>query len=564
MVRSVGQHDTHDGERRYSAVHHSGNPKQARRGFTRAAEATGQPRDTVRSQRVIKFIEQLRVPSGYGQGEQLVLRDWQKDFIRDIYEPVDQDGFRIVRRAINSMARKNGKTLLVSALVLVHLIGPEAIENDEIYSAANDRKQAALVFKTAAQMVRADHRLSSRLNVIDSTKRIVNVAHGSFYEAMSAESGTKHGLNPSFVVYDELAQAKNRKLYDVLDTSMGARREPLFAVISTQSNDPQHILSQLIDDAVNGKDPTIVCHLYEVPEEVKDIWDPVIWRMANPALGDFLSLDNVKAMAAKAQRMPAEEPKFRNLVLNQRVSPISTLISRFEWAACAGDANIAPGEEMYFALDLSSVRDITALVGVTVNEPVRVLPIFFKPIETLHEHSKRDFGSGNNHYVHWYEQKHLQVTAGGSIDPLEVADHIAQLSGQYSILGLAFDRWRINDLLRAFDQIGFRAQKEEPDNARTVAGLRLIPWGQGFRDMAPAVDAMELLISERRLLHPNNPALNWMMMNAMAVADPAGNRKIDKSATRFRIDGAVALAMACGARSRERAKPKFDAAALIA
>lgn len=230
-----------------------------------------------------------------------------------------------MRRAFLSIARKNGKTAPIAALVLAHLVGPEAIQNGEIYSAANDREQAAQVFKMARQIVDADPELSAIVRVIPSTKPLACYGNGSFYRAISAEAGTKHGFNPSLVIFDELAEAKDRELYDVLDTSMGARAEPLFVTISTQSNDPEHILSKLIDDGLSAKDPTIVCHLYEVPEEQENIFDPKCWKLANPALGDFRDLDDLKAIAAKAQRMPAEEPKFRNLYLNQRVAPVASL-----------------------------------------------------------------------------------------------------------------------------------------------------------------------------------------------------------------------------------------------
>jgi phage terminase large subunit-like protein len=123
----------------------------------------------------------------------------------------------------------------------------------------------------------------------------------------------------------------------VLVTSQSARQEPLFAVISTQSNDPQHILSKLIDDGVNAKDPTIACHLYEVPEDA-DVFDAKNWRKANPALGDFRSLSEMRKFAEKAKRMPMDEPVFRNLYCNQRVSPQASLISKVEWEACTGNA----------------------------------------------------------------------------------------------------------------------------------------------------------------------------------------------------------------------------------
>ncbi len=451
--------------------------------------------------------------------------------------------------------------------MLVHLVGPEAVQNGEIYSAANDREQAAQVFKVAAQIVRADPELSDLLKVVDSTKHIACFANGSFYKAMSAEAGTKHGLNPTFVIFDELAQAKNRELYDVLDTSMGARSEPLFIVISTQSNDPEHILSKLIDDGREANDPRIVCHLYEVPEDCPNIFDPKVWKKANPALGDFRSLADLKAIADKAQRSPAEEPKFRNLYLNQRVAPVASLISRAEWTACAAPNKLpvlfAEKERVYLALDMSAIVDLTALVMVSDGEKTKVRPFIWKPEDLLKEHSDRDFGSGNNRYGQWHKEGYLLTSPGRSIDPAVVALKIAELVSEYTVLGLAYDRWRIADLLREFDRIGLQAWEDKGADGKVGTGLRLIPWGQGFKDMAPAIDALELDVINRKLIHPSNPALTWTMANAVATMDPAGNRKLDKDKARFRIDPAVALTMAEGLKSRDREKVVLEVGGML-
>ena len=221
------------------------------------------------------------------------------------------------------MARKNGKTALTAAIVLVHLVGPAAEPNGEIYSAANDRDQASIIYKFAKQMIELEPDLLRRIEIIPSTKTMLARQTGSVYRAVSSESGTKHGYIPSLVIYDELAQAKNRDLYDVFDTCFGAREEPLFIAISTQSNDPEHILSQLIDDGLSKTDPTIVCHLYAADENC-ELDDPKQWKKANPALGDFRDRDDLVLAIKKAIRMPASEPAVRNLFLNQRVAPVST------------------------------------------------------------------------------------------------------------------------------------------------------------------------------------------------------------------------------------------------
>lgn len=512
-----------------------------------------------RAKAVIDFIEMLIVPSGHGAGKRFKLEPWQKAFIRDIYEP-HRDGKRVVRRAILSVARRNGKTALIAAIALAHLVGPESIMNGEIYSAANDREQASIVYKFAKQIVELDWELLDKVEIIPSTKTMIARHSGSLYRAISAEAGTKHGLSPSVCIFDELAQARNRDLYDVLDSSFGSRAEPLFIIISTQSNDAEHTLTRLIDDGVSSTDPSIVCHLHAADEGC-DLDDEAQWKKANPALGSFRDYEDLAAQIRKAKRLPSEEPKVRNLLLNQRISPVSRLISRAEWMSCIGAAEIEENEEVYLGLDLSSTVDLTALVAVSACDPARIQSYFWKPQETLREHSFRDFGSGDHRYLEWQSRGDLFTCPGRAIDPAVIASFIAELYERYNIRGLAYDRWRCDELLREFDRVGLAAHK---DGEKGGGGLRLTPWGQGFKDMGPAIDALEIAIMERKLIQGNIPILNWSVGNAVAVTDPAGNRKIDKEKSRLRVDGAVALAMAMGLRARDRGSAHaIDVEALI-
>ncbi len=504
-------------------------------------------RNRQRARRVVQFIERLIVPSGLGAGGPLRLRPWQQAFFRDVYEPKQRNGRRVVRRAVLSVGRKNGKSALTAALVLAHLVGPEAIRNGEIYSAATEREQAAIVFKIAAQMVRADRELLALIKIVDSTKTMVCMHNGSVYRAISAEAGTKHGLNPSVVIYDELAQARTRDLYDVLDTAMGARDEPLFVVISTQSNDPQHILSQLIDDGLSAADPTTVTHLYAAPDDA-DPWDETVWPLANPALDDFRSLEDMRAQAARAQRMPSFEAPFRNLYLNQRIDAKSPLIPRAEWVACETEGPLLRlGETVYLGLDLSATTDLTALVAVSAEDGERIAAWFWKPGDLVKQHADRDRAP----YVDWQQAGWIEAPPGRAVDYGFVARRIAEIAADYEVQALAYDRWRIEALLRELAAIGVDAFVDGKDDARTGA-LRLVPWGQGWRDMAPAIDALEISILERRFQHPGNPVLTFCFANAVSITDASGNRKLDKSATRFRIDGAVAAAMAIGCKARDR------------
>lgn len=507
-----------------------------------------------RAQAIIDFIEKLIVPSGHGQGTPFVLEPFQKKFIRAVYEPhfkTARGWRRAVRRAVLSVGRKNGKSALISALVIVHLVGPEQIPNGEIYSAATEREQAAIIFRVAAQIVRADQELMDVIKIIDSTKTMVCYQNGSVYRAVSAEAGSKYGYNPSFVIYDELAQAKNRELYDALDTSMGAREEPLFATISTQSNDPQHILSQLIDDGRNETDPTTVVHLYETDQDA-DIFDEKSWYTSNPALGIFRSLDDFRSMADRAKRMPSFENTFRNLYLNQRTDAKSPLIPRAEWVACNGGAEFDKGEEVYLALDLSATTDLCSMIMLSASGGDRVLSYFWKPKDCLDSHEKRD----RVPYILWEKKGFIEAPSGRSIDYGFVAGKIQQIQSNYTILGVAYDRWRIELLMKELSNIGVNVMVEGKDYAKgdSISSdvLKLVPWGQGFKDMAGAVDEMENSILERRLQHDGNPVLTWCFSNAHTISDAAGNRKLDKSKSRFRIDGVVACAMALGLKRRDK------------
>ncbi|WP_245304985.1 terminase large subunit [Rhizobium leucaenae] len=508
-----------------------------------------------RAEAVIRFIEMLKVPSGEGQGDPIRLRDWQKQFVRDVYAP-NTDGVRRVRRAILSVGRKNGKTALIAALVLAHLVGPEAVANGEIYSAATDREQAGQVFKFARQIVELDPELDAKsgglITVVPSTKTLMCKGNGSFYRALSAEAGTKHGLNPSVWIYDELAQARDRELYDVLRTSQGARKEPLGIVISTQSPDPEHPLSKLIDDGLLANSPDIAVHLYAVPDEVEDIYDEEVWYGANPALGDFRSLEDLRSLASSAQRMPAEESAFRNLYLNQRVDQTSPLIPRSEWKACQTGDTLRKGEKIYLALDLSGKVDLTALVGVSADPADdRVGAWHWKPKDYLHDHTRRD----NFDYVTAASEvggSWLETPPGKIIDYEYVARRIAEIKSEYDIVGLAYDRWRMDLLLVEFRRIGLDAYIEGQDEPFDGA-LRLVKWGQGYNEMSPAVEALETSVITRKFKHNGNPLLGFCFANAIVTFDPAGNRKLDKSATRFRIDGAVATCMSIGMKSRDLA-----------
>jgi phage terminase large subunit-like protein len=198
-----------------------------------------------RSTRIIAWIEKhCRVPEGKFVGQPIRLRGFQKKIIRTIYDTP-------TRRGIVSFGRKNAKTTLAALLMLVHLCGPEARANSQLFSAAQSREQAAILFALAAKMVRMSESLREYVHVRDSAKQLLCPELGTLYRALSAEASTAYGFSPVFVVHDELGQVvgPRSELYEALETAAGAQENPLSIVISTQAPTDADLLSVLIDDA---------------------------------------------------------------------------------------------------------------------------------------------------------------------------------------------------------------------------------------------------------------------------------------------------------------------------
>lgn len=363
---------------------------------------------------------------------------------------------------------------------------------------------------------------------------------GSIYTALSADAGSKLGLSPSFVVYDELGSAPNRALFDAMDTATGARDNPLMMVISTQAADDHAVMSELVDYGVRCQagdidDPSFHLTLYAAPQDA-DPWNPDTWLLANPAMGDFRSLPDVQRQASQARLVPSKESAFRNLILNQRVSAVSRFIHRGEWDACAGEVDLPSmdGRECYAGLDLGATRDLTAFVMVFPDDQggYDVVPHFFMPENNIEDRSTED----RVPYDQWAKAGHITLIPGATIDPSFVAAHIFDASQRYNITAIAYDRWRIEDLRRELDMF--------------TAGLPLMPFGQGFKDFTPAVDMLERCVAEKQMRHSGNPVLNMCAANAVVTRDAAGGRKLDKSKATGRIDGLVALAMALSISKR--------------
>jgi phage terminase large subunit-like protein len=477
-----------------------------------------------RGERNARWIEQhCRIPEGRFVGEPVRLRPWQREIIIGIYDTP-------TRRAIISFGRKNAKTTLSALLLLLHLCGPEARANSQLFSAAQSRDQAALLFSLAAKVARLSPDLRQYVVIRDTAKQLACPELGTLYRALSADASTAYGLSPVFVVHDELGQVKGPRsdLYEALETAAGAQESPLSIVISTQSPTDADLLSVLIDDAKTGADPKVKLWMWSAPEDADPFAEETI-RQANPAFGDFLNATEVLDQAQSAKRMPAREAAYRNLVLNQRINTVTPFISRAVWESCSGEVDEeAFRENAWIGLDLSARNDLTALVmvGKDVDGVWHARAEFFAPETGVRDRSHRD----RVPYDVWARDGFLTLTSGGSVAYEEVARRLCELCDDFPVTEIAFDRWRM-DVLKA-------------ELARMGVDLPMRPWGQGFKDMTPALDCLEHALVTGALRHGGNPVLRMCAANAVVTRDPAGNRKLDKAKATGRIDGLVALAMA--------------------
>ena len=506
------------------------------------------PRKLTRGERVCAFIQSYCVvPEGAHVGKPLKLEPFQKRFLRDVY-----DNRAGTRRAILSIARKNGKSGLIAGILLAHLVGPEAKRNSQIVSGAMSRDQASLVFALAAKMVQLSERLSKIVKIVPSGKRLVGLPLNVEYRALSADGTTAHGLSPILAILDEVGQVRGPRsdFIDAITTSQGAHAEPLLIAISTQAPTDADLLSLWIDDAQLSKDAQTVCQLHAAPVEC-DLLDAKAWKLANPAMGKFRDTEDVRRQAEEADRMPSAESKFRNLILNQRVEARSPFVSKNVWMACGGEAEPWHGQRVFAGLDLSATTDLTALVAMWADETGawHTHSYFWTPEQGLTDRAKRD----RVPYDVWASQGHLLTTPGATVDYDFVAAFVLEMAGECD-LTLAFDRWRMGTFRQSLARMG------ASDEFSTE---RMKEFGQGFASISPALDLLEADMLNARIRHGGHPVLTMCAANAVVIQDAAGNRKLDKSKSTGRIDGMVALTMARGVAGAQVAEHPVEAFAEV-
>jgi len=490
--------------------------------------------DKKKADRAVRFIEMLPHTKGEWEGKPFWLLPWQEQIIRDLFGIVKADGFRQFRTAYIEIPKKQGKSELAAAIAL-YLLYADHEPSAEVFSAAADRQQASIVFDVAKRMVEMTPGLQKRSKVMSATKRIVNYSNAGYYQVVSADVGGKHGYSISGLVFDEIHNQPNRKLWDVLTKGSGdARRQALHVAITTAGTDRNSICFELHTKALDilsdrKVDPTFYPVVYSLPMDV-DWQDEKNWYKVNPSLGYTVPIERMREAYLQSQDNPAEENVFRTLRLCQWVGSTVQWIPDhiYDLGNQPIDKHELRRRDCYAGLDLSSSGDITALVLMfpprTDDEKYIMLPYFWVPEDTVPKRVQQT----SVPYDNWVVQGYVQATPGNVIDYAYIQNTIGELSYKYHIREIAFDRWGSNMLVERLSEMG----------------LTVVPFGQGYKDMSPASRAFYEELMKGNIIHGGNPVMKWMCGNVVIEQDPAGNIKPTKAKSKDKIDGVVAAIMA--------------------
>jgi len=489
------------------------------------------------------FRQELRHVKGRWAGRPFELLPWQERIIRDLFGTLRPDGRRQYRTAYIEVPRKAGKSTLAAGIALTLLL--EGEPGAEVYSAAADRDQAAIVFETAKAMVEASPRLRREVQVY---KRALYVPRfGATYKVLSAEVPAKHGLNAHGIVFDELHAQPNRDLWDTLVTSVGAREQPLIVAITTAGYDRRSICWEIHEYARRVQeglvnDPTFYAAIYAAEES--DPWDaPSTWHKANPSLGITVPVEYYEQECRKAKEMPSYENTFKRLYLNMWTQQLERWINLQLWdenGAQILDEEKLRGRICYGGLDLGAVSDLTAWVMVFPHddaETIDVLCRFWVPEAALWNNQNRY----RDQYQRWAREGWLKVTPGNATDYAFVKRQILEDARKFRLASLNIDRY-------------FQAHQLAIELIDALGEERVFGFGMGFASMAAPMREFERRLLARKIRHGGNPVLRWMADNVTVKQDPAGNLKPDKASSQGKIDGIVALLMALDRAMRHQSQ----------
>lgn len=504
----------------------------------------------------ISFFSVLRHWKGEWGGRPIVLEPAQQFWLWSLFGWKNDQGLRRFRTGYLEVGRKNAKTTTAAGIGLF-LAFVEGEPGAEVYSAATKRDQAKIVFNDAKQMVKASPQLKQIITPFVNNLHSLNT--GSKFEPLSSDHNSLDGLNVHAAIADELHAWPDPALWGVIKTGTGARQQPLMLAITTAGVNQEGIcysqreyLTRILkgiveDDGFWGMVYTIDTKRDWPDLETDDDWqDEANWIKANPLLGVSKKLSTMRQDALEAAAKPLELNQFLRWHLNVWTQAVTRWINPIRWAACGAgaiDEEDLLGQRCYAGLDLSSVNDLSALVLVfppDEDEFYRVVCRFWLPAENMLERVRRD----QVPYDVWARLGFIKLTPGNVIDYGFIEAEIKALADRFELVEIGFDRWGSTQMMQHLQAMG--------------GDEWVVPIGQGFASMSPPMKELERLYLDGKLAHGNNPVLNWMADNLVAVADPAGNIKPDKAKSRERIDGMTALVMGVDRAVRQTDYSKYE------
>jgi len=484
------------------------------------------------------FRDVLRLNSGEFEGQPFELLDWQKFIVGSLFGWKSADGFRRFRMAFVETGKGSGKSPLAAGIGL-YCLTADGEWRAEVYAAASKQDQARVLFRDAVSMVQQSPALEKRLSLWGGVDKdnIAYLEKGAFFRPISSErQGKGHsGPRPHCGILDEVHEHSTNAMVEFLRAGTKGRRQALILMITNSGSDRESVCfdyHQYGCKIASGdkEDDSFFSYICALDENDDPFKDERCWPKANPSMGVTFGPKYLREQVHQAREMPSKQ----NLVLRLNfcvwTDADAAWLSKEQWEAVEQEVDIPSlyGRTSYGGLDLSGKRDLTALATVVPADDgtFDAWVEFWTPGDTLNEREDTD----RVPYRVWVDQGHLHAPPGKTIDYRHVVRRLGEISADFEYAAIGYDRWRIDDLRRELDDEGI--------------DLPLVEFGQGFKDMAPAVEKIEERILNGEIRVHTNPVLRWNVASAVLEEDPAGNRKFSKKKATGRIDGVVALAMA--------------------
>lgn len=492
-----------------------------------------------RGNHIIEFVENYCRHSKGKMGGQLVkLELWEKAWLAATFGFVDDDGIRQYNLSVLIIGKKNGKSLLASAIGLYMLIG-DGEPGPEVYAVATKRDQAKIIWQEAKRMVRKSKTLLKRIKPLLNELSSEDYNCGVF-KPLASDSDTLDGLNVHCCLMDELHQWKNgRQLYDIMADGTIGRDQPLILVTTTAGKIREDIYDEIYDDAVrttNGlfddvgyKDEHSLYIIYELDK--REEWEkPDCWVKANPGLG---TIKNRNALASKVKKAQANPSLVRNLVCKEFNIAETSTESWLNFEELNNETKFDAKELRptygIGGADLSSTTDLTAakmLFRLPDNENIYVMSMYWIPADLVEKKVTED----KIPYDKWIEQGYMRTCPGNKIDASVVTAWYQELQGEYDIYlwKEGYDAWSaqmwVDQMIDAFGPTVMEAVH------------------QGKKTLSAPMKALKADLVKKRIIYNNNPIDKWCLANTAIDEDRNGNiQPIKTSKSTRRIDGTAAL-----------------------